>query len=73
MVRCSVTFNKPRDLLFGLKHIHQIIKTKSTYLKEIVRIKNRYYDELNVQEPHYADCKLNILFCDSQHCMIVEV
>lgn len=72
IVRCSIKFDKSKDLLNGLQHIIDTIESQTTGFKMIARIKNTF-SSLSMDCPSYADIKINAVFEYNGYCMLVEV
>ena len=64
-VRCSVTFDTSRDLLYAMnKFIKMVNNNETGCIIQILRIKNGLYNIRNwrnYKDSHYCDVKFNVL------------
>ena len=75
VVRCSLTFNHPQSLIFGLQYFIDAMNQDGSPVTKIARIKNGFKDLLSDSKISYTDIKINAVY-DSQtigKSMIFEV
>eukprot|EP01084_Bolivina_argentea_P002864 5318_1 len=73
IIRCTVIFVDFKTMINGMKLFEQKIKSQTTCLKEIIRIKNGFivYD---TTKPNYVDIKYNVrVYCNNGINIIAEV